>query len=189
MNAVGRWRPPAAAHTNTRKVLGPRLHIFTPLCGASQLAQHRACAWPMQTKYQRRRPAEAFRCLLPASRRHSSSWLKSAGEYLFSDTLDKKVEVGVDNAGNRYFEIVRTFRADNSRQSLRIVEPESGPTAADYDPATVPPQWQSWLSYRRSDPPTPDEVPSPRHTATTEATEGNHPEREESCPKGSTVRL
>ena len=86
--------------------------------------------------------------------------IKSVSEYLFSDTLDEKEEVGVDVAGNRYYEVVRTFRADNSKQTLRIVEPHSGASAADYDPASIPPMWQSWLSYGRKDPPTVDEVQS-----------------------------
>lgn len=87
-----------------------------------------------------------------------ASLLKAAGQYLFSDTLDDRTLVGVDDHGNEYYEVIRTFRADGTKQSLRVVEPATGTAAADYDPTSVPPQWRSWLSYSRKDAPAPDEV-------------------------------
>jgi NADH:ubiquinone oxidoreductase subunit len=192
--ASARWRHTPATTTIKDRHDASSGALVAPLytCRSSQRMQHlQASAWPIQAKYQRRRPTEAFRHLHPGSARHSSSWLKSTTEYLFSDTLDEKVEVGIDSAGNRYYEIVRTFRADNSKQSLRVVEPESGATAADYDPTTVPPQWQSWLSYSRRDPPVTDELGSLPHIPTPEAsTEDDQADSEEEPPsKSSIVRL
>lgn len=95
--------------------------------------------------------------------RQASSWspsalLASASEFLFSDTLDQKTLAGVDSQGNKYFDVVRTFRANNTQQRLRIVEPATGVVAADYDPNSVPTQWRSWLNYSRSDAPTAEEL-------------------------------
>jgi NADH:ubiquinone oxidoreductase subunit len=92
----------------------------------------------------------------PVSSWSPSGLFKSAGEFLFSDTLDEKQLVGVDMQGNKYFEILRTFRADNTKQRLRTMEPATGAEACDYDPMSVPPEWRSWLNYSRSEPPTVD---------------------------------
>ena len=172
---VLRWRSlglPAGAlrqlHAVEMKTVQASLHLVfvAPRRSAHRSSQqlHRPLSHPGQSRYLHgRRTVEVFRCSPTACARHSSSWpsgtIKSVSEYLFSDTLDEKERVGVDGAGNQYYEVVRTFRADNSKQTLRIVEPHSGAAAADYDPASIPPQWQSWLSYSRKDPPpTADEV-------------------------------
>ena len=163
----------AAARTCRRDVLdmGGATHIWkrdgalSPNYLARAVRAHRSSQgllqleslWPAQVNDRRTAVHSQTTCSRQAST-WSSRLLKSTSEYLFSDTLDNKVEVGVDDAGNRYYEVIRTFRADNSKQTLRIVEPASGATAADYDPASVPAQWQSWLSYSRSAAPTPDEL-------------------------------
>lgn len=156
-----------------------------------------ACRCSSQSDNQRRQ-AKHCTCSHPISARCLSSWtsgLKSASEYLFSDTLDRKTEVGVDDAGNRYYEVIRTFRADNSKQLLRIVEPDSGSTAADYDPTSVPPQWRSWLSYSRRDPPTAEELLSRAPGTcmsspnTTSPDNGSGDGGEAASPSSRTVRL
>lgn len=149
--------------------------------GAGRWWCYRQLRWVSVTNHTHDRQCSSLPHVSAPPSRQSSSWpsgmFKSASEYLFSDTLDEKVQVGVDDAGNRYFEVVRTFRADNSKQALRIVEPAAGIAAVDYDPTSVPPQWQSWLSYSRRDPPTTTELSS-----TADASK-------EPAPSDRTVRL
>ena len=48
----------------------------------------------------------------------------------------------------------------NAGSRVRRVVDMKTPTrhGADYDPEVVPPEWQSWLRHRRTDPPTLDEL-------------------------------
>ena len=70
---------------------------------------------------------------------------------------EKITFVGQDHIGNKYFE---AYRPNHSRPVQRYFERTSGVKNFDdvVDAANVPPPWDTWLRFRRKDPPSEAEL-------------------------------
>ncbi|KAI9012929.1 hypothetical protein BC832DRAFT_270946 [Gaertneriomyces semiglobifer] len=64
--------------------------------------------------------------------------------------------VGHDPNGHMYFE--GAPRADGRARRIIQYPTFSQPTYHEYDPTDIPVQWQAWLRYVRSEPPTIEEI-------------------------------
>lgn len=60
--------------------------------------------------------------------------------------------IGEDHLGNKYFEIPKS---ETRQKTARWFQPKGGEEQFD---AKLPSEWESWLRYRRNDPPTKEEI-------------------------------
>ncbi|XP_077982062.1 NADH dehydrogenase [ubiquinone] 1 alpha subcomplex assembly factor 2-like [Glandiceps talaboti] len=76
---------------------------------------------------------------------------------LFRPFRSAKKLVGTDHLGNKYYEVEkRTTKFGGERRKRRFVE--SGISYHEYEPGLIPIEWESWIRWKRGDPPTMEEV-------------------------------
>ncbi|KXS18103.1 hypothetical protein M427DRAFT_53944, partial [Gonapodya prolifera JEL478] len=75
---------------------------------------------------------------------------------LVADPLNTRRLVGEDLEGNLYYEVFAQGAGPNAR-AKRVVEPLKSVDHSDYED-TLPVQWRAWLTRRRPDPPTKEEL-------------------------------
>lgn len=92
----------------------------------------------------------------------SSRWLNSIKQLLQSRGViskNKKRFIGEDHLGNKYYEITKPNHPWRKHQRFFQTEGINyqDPSAVA-DKCDVPPAWDAWLRFRRSDPPTVEEI-------------------------------